>query len=173
MDMRLRLSLAIASAMTLCSLPALAGVQGQAAASASISRPSTADVLRPGASGKIIAQAGSLASGLSLDVRQHQGAEALDVSGVAPPNAPVTITLLATVSTDVPTIVVSRQDVVTDVNGRFGAVVPIASAYERGTILRIVATSLPGVIPASAQFVINAPNSGVTVPLEQTPHGAR
>jgi len=110
---------------------------------------------------------------LSLDVHQHQGSEAIDVSGSAPPNVPVTITLLATVSSDVPTIVVSRQDVVTDVNGRFGALIPIASAYERGTILRIVATSLPGVVPASAQLVINAPNAGVTAPLEQTPQPAR
>jgi hypothetical protein len=105
--------------------------------------------------------------------RQLQGAEAIDVEGSAPPNAPVTITLLATVSTDVPTIVVSRHDVITDVNGRFGAIIPIASAYERGTILKIVATSLPGIIPTSAQLVINAPNAGANVPLEQTPHPAR
>jgi hypothetical protein len=83
------------------------------------------------------------------------------------------MTLLAVVSPELPTIVVSRQDVITDVNGRFRAVIPIASAYERGTILKIVATSLPGVIPASAQLVMNAPNEGANVPLWATPHPAR
>jgi len=169
----LRITLVLASAIMLFSLPAISAGAGSRAASGSPSRPGTGGVLRPGAGTPIAQAGGSSQRILSLDVRQHEGAEAIDVSGSAPPNAPVTITLLATVSTDVPTIVVSRQDVVTDVNGRFGALIPIASAYERGTILKIVATSLPGVIPASAQLVINAPNAGVTVPLEQTPHPAR
>ncbi len=104
---------------------------------------------------------------ISLEARQLQGAEAITVDGTAPPDAPVTITLLAIVSSDVPTIVVSRHDVVTDVSGHFAAVIPIASAYERGTILRVVATSLPGVGSASAQLVTAAPNDGVDVPLEQ------
>lgn len=160
-----------ATAMLLFGVPALAAGTGLQALSASSPGPSTAAALRPGAGGTTIAQAGG--SALSLDVRQHQGAEALDVSGFAPRNAPVTITLLATISSEIPTIVVSRQDVITDVNGRFGAVIPIASAYARGAILKIVATSLPGVVPASAQIVIKAPNDGVTVPLEQTPHPAR
>jgi len=107
---------------------------------------------------------------ITLEARQLQGAEAIDVEGSAPAGVPVTITLLAVVSSDLPTIVVSRHDVVTDVNGRFGAVVPIASAYERGTLLRVLATSSSGVASASAQLVTEAPNNGVTVPLEQLPH---
>lgn len=107
---------------------------------------------------------------ITMEARQLQGAEAIDVEGGAPAGLPVTITLLAVVSSDVPTIVVSRHDVVTDVNGRFGAIIPIASAYERGTVLRVVATSSPGVASATKQLVVDAPNSGVTVPLEQLPH---
>ena len=110
---------------------------------------------------------------LTLEARQLQGAEAIGVYGTAPAGAPVTITLLAIVSSDIPTVVVSRHDAVTDVSGRFGLIVPIASAYERGTILRVVATSAPGVAPASAQLVVDAPNAGETVPLEQQPHRAR
>jgi len=110
---------------------------------------------------------------ITLEARQLQGSEAIDVEGTAPSGAPVTITLLAMLSTDLPTILVSRHDVVTDVNGRFRAVIPAASAYERGTLLRVVATSLPGVRPASAQLVIGAPNAGVSIPLEQPPHPAR
>jgi hypothetical protein len=103
---------------------------------------------------------------ITLEARQLQGSEAIDVEGSAPAGAPVTITLLATVSSDLPTIVVSRHDVVPDVNGRFGAVIPIASAYERGTLLKVLATSSSGVASASAQLVSGAPNAGASVPLE-------
>jgi len=122
-------------------------------------------------SAQVVAQTDTWARGMiSLEARPLQGAEAIDVEGVAPPNAPVTITLLATVSSDLPTIVVSRHDVATDVNGRFGAVIPIASAYERGTLLQVLATSTPGVGSASANLVTGSPNPGVSVPLELRPH---
>jgi len=107
---------------------------------------------------------------ITMEARQLQGAEAITVQGSAPASAPVTITLLAVISSDLPTVVVSRNDVVTDANGRFEAIIPIASAYERGTLLRVVATSSPGVASAQAQLVTQAPNNGVTVPLEQMPH---
>jgi hypothetical protein len=103
---------------------------------------------------------------ITLEARQLQGSEALDVEGTAPSGAPITITLLAQVSPDVPTILVSRHDIVSDVNGRFGAVIPIASAYERGTILKVLATSATGVASAQAQFITGAPNAGVSVPLD-------
>ncbi len=103
---------------------------------------------------------------ITLEARQLQGSEAIDVQGSAPAGAPVTITLLALVSYDVPTILVSRHDIVTDVNGRFGAVIPIASAYERGTVLKVLATSASGVASAQAQLITGAPNAGESVPLE-------
>lgn len=102
---------------------------------------------------------------ITLEARHLQGSEAIAVDGTAPAGAPVTITLLATVSPDVPTILVSRHDVITDVNGRFGAVIPIASAFERGTTLTILATSAPGVASAQAQLITGAPNQGVSVPM--------
>jgi hypothetical protein len=120
----------------------------------------------PQGTDRVAATDPSAQGAISLEARQLQGAEAITVDGSAPPNAPVTITLLAIVSSEVPTILVSRHDVITDVSGRFGAVIPIASAYERGTILRVIATSLPGVGSASAQLVTGAPNDGVDVPLE-------
>jgi hypothetical protein len=108
----------------------------------------------------------SVQGAITLEARQLQGSEAIDVSGTAPAGAPVTITLLAVVSSDVPTILVSRHDIVSDVNGRFGAVIPIASAFERGTILRVLATSTSSVASAQAQLITGAPNAGVSVPLE-------
>lgn len=115
--------------------------------------------------------AGATAQGsITMEARQLQGAEAISVNGSAPSGVPVTITLLAVVSSDIPTIVVSRNDVVTDANGRFNAIIPIASAYERGTLLRVVATSASGISSATSQLVMDPPNNGVTVPLEQLPH---
>lgn len=103
---------------------------------------------------------------LTLEARQLQGAEAISVAGKAPAGSPITITLLATVSKDVPTIVVSRHSVVSDSTGHFAAVIPIASAYERGTLLNILATSVSGATSAQAQLITGEPNAGVSVPLE-------
>jgi hypothetical protein len=103
---------------------------------------------------------------ITLEARQLQGSESIEVEGTAPPGAPVTITLETQVSSDVPTILVSRHDVVTDVNGRFGAVIPTASAYERGMNLSVLATSTPGVASAHVLLTTTAPNGGAIVPLE-------
>lgn len=157
----MRIIIPPATALALC-LPAVTAAAAQVAPTGPVSTN------RSGA--ERLAQADTLAHGtISLEARQLQGAEAIDVEGTAPPNAPVTITLLATVSSDIPTIVVSRHDVVTDVGGRFGAVIPIASAFERGTLLDVLATSSPGVASASAHLVTGAPNEGMAVPLEQRP----
>lgn len=169
--MRTTLAIATALAISLPALPAGAASrvpqQGAAAgASNALSRPGAVIVLRPGVlAGQVAAAAdGPVHGSLSLEARHFQGAEALTVEGNGPANTPVTITLLATVSPEIPTIVVSRHDVVTDVTGRFGAVIPIASAYERGTLLTIVATSASGA-SASAHLVTDAPNAGASVPL--------
>ncbi len=107
---------------------------------------------------------------ITIDVRPQPGSEAVAVTGHAPSTAPVTVTLLATFSYDVPTVVVSRHDVQPDVNGNFSAQVTIAPSFARGTILRILATSVAGTTPASAQLVVGSPNSGVDAPLDRWPN---
>jgi hypothetical protein len=110
------------------------------------------------------AQAFPAANGpITLEVRTQQGDEAIAVSGHAPSAAPVTITLLATISPDLPTVVVSRHDVQPDANGQFQATIPIASDYVRNSTLRVLATSTAGATPASATITVGAPNAGVTV----------
>ena len=106
---------------------------------------------------------------LSVDIHPLSGDEAVTINGQAPAGAPVTLTLLATISSDLPTIVVSRHDVQPDVNGRFSVAVPIASDYTRGSILRVLATSAPGVTPATAQVYVGPPNGDQTLPLDQWP----
>lgn len=110
---------------------------------------------------------------ITLNARPQPGNEAIFVSGSAPSAAPITITLLATLSEDLPTVVVSRHDVQPDANGQFQATIPIAPDYLRNSLLRVLATSAAGSTPASVTLLIGAPNSGVTVPAEQEPHGVR
>ena len=165
--MQTRLVTVSALAIALPAIPAGAAPHVPAPAPAVLSRPGIVHVPRPRSTA--VAQtptSGSTAHGsITLEARQLQGAEAISVAGSAPAGAQVTITLLATVSPDVPTILVSRHDVASDATGRFGAVIPIASAYERGTLLTIVATSAPNVASASAHLVTDAPNAGASIPL--------
>lgn len=106
---------------------------------------------------------------ITMSVRPQPGSEALAVTGHTPASAPVTVTLLATFSTEVPTVVVSRHDVQPDVNGNFSATLPIAAAFARGTLLRVVAASSAGTTPASAELIVGVPNDGTIVPLEAQP----
>ena len=118
--------------------------------------------------GNAVSQAATAsAQTITLEARQLQGSEAVNVTGTAAPGSAVTLTLTALISTDLPTVLVSRHDVVADVNGRFGAIIPIASAYERGMLLTVYASSGPGVGGARAQLTTSAPNAGAIVPLEQ------
>jgi hypothetical protein len=103
---------------------------------------------------------------ITIDARQLAGSEALSINGRAPSGTPVTLTLLATISPDLPTVVVSRHDVQPDANGQFAAVISISPDYLRGSILRVVATSA-GATPASTTVTVGAPNAGVTVPFDK------
>jgi len=100
-----------------------------------------------------------------------KGAEAVLITGQAPPSAPVLITLLATLSSDLPNVLLSRNDLTAGPDGKFQAIVPIAPDYMRDTFVRVLATSVPGVISASAEIVVHAPNAGVKVPAEAIPGG--
>jgi hypothetical protein len=106
-----------------------------------------------------------------LSVEPLKGAEALMISGQAPPSAPVMITLLATLSSELPNIVLSRHNLETGPDGRFQAIVPIAPDYMRDSFIHVLATSSPGVISASAQLLVHEPNEGVKVPVDAFPGG--
>jgi hypothetical protein len=108
---------------------------------------------------------------ISLEVHPLEGTEAVVVQGTAPPSAPVTITLMATLSSDLPTVVVSRNDVHTDANGRFAKIISIAPDFLRGSIMDVLATSLSGVTPATAQLIVGPPNGKTTVEADHFPGG--
>jgi len=106
-----------------------------------------------------------------LNVTPLKGAEALLVTGTAPPQAPVLITLLGLLSQDVPNVVLSRHTLTAGPDGKFQAIVPIAPDYMRDSYINVLATSLPGVVSASTQLLVEAPNPGVNVPAEAWPGG--
>lgn len=108
----------------------------------------------------------SAAGALTLDARRQNGAEAVHVSGHAPSAAPVTITLLATISPDLPTVVLSRNDLQPDVNGQFEATISIAPDYLRDTLVQVLATA-PGASPAQTVVMVGPPNAGVNVPFDK------
>jgi hypothetical protein len=112
------------------------------------------------------AEAAQPGGSITVDVRPARGAEALSINGRAPAGSPVTITLLATISPDLPTVVVSRHDVQPDANGQFQAVISNAPDYLRGSLLQVVATSA-GASPASATVTLGQPNAGVAVPFDR------
>jgi hypothetical protein len=106
-----------------------------------------------------------------LHATQLKGAEALLITGNAPPSIPVMITLLATFSSEVPNVLLSRQTITAGADGAFQAIVPIGPNYMRDTFIHVLATSLPGVISASAQLLVQEPNQGVNVPAMAMPGG--
>ncbi len=105
---------------------------------------------------------------ITLNVQPQKGSEALRVSGRAPSNAIVTITLLATFSRDLPTVVLSRNDLYAGPSGQFDARIPIAPDYTHNTIIQVLATA-PGAELAQAVINVDAPNAGVNVPFDPKP----
>jgi hypothetical protein len=115
--------------------------------------------------------ADSVQGTIVLHVTPLEGAEALLVTGEAPPTAPVRITLLATLSSQLPNVLLSRHDLMAGPDGKFQAIVPIGPDYMRDTFIHVLATSSPGVTSASAQLLVQEPNQGLKVPAEAMPGG--
>lgn len=117
------------------------------------------------------ASAMAFTGAITLNVEQLKGAEAVLINGVAPPTAPVLITMLGLISSDLPNVLLSRHDLQAGPDGKFQAILPIGPDYVRGSYVRVLATSVPGVTSASAQILIDPANAGLTVPFEQQPGG--
>lgn len=109
----------------------------------------------------------------ALDVRQIPGTQELSVSGRGPANLPITISLVATFSSELPDTTLTRTRVFAGTDGRFRADVTIAPGYFRGAYVTVVASSLPGVRSQSYRLVMKAPNDDVQVPAEQEQRSIR
>jgi hypothetical protein len=113
-----------------------------------------------------VARSFALQGAIALNVQPLKGAEAVLITGTAPPGAPVLITLLGTLSSELPNVLISRHDLTAGPDGKFQAVLPIGPDYLRNSFLRVLATSGPNVTSASAQIVIGPPNPGANVPVD-------
>jgi hypothetical protein len=114
---------------------------------------------------------GTMEGSIVISATQLKGAEAVLITGQAPPLAPVLITLLATLSSELPNVLLSRHQTTAGPDGKFQAILPIAPDYWRDTFIHVLATSSPGVTPASAQLLVQEPNAGVKVPADAFPGG--
>lgn len=116
-----------------------------------------------------VARSFSYSGAIALNVQPLKGAEAVLITGTAPPNAPVLLTLLGTISSDIPNILISRHDLTAGPDGKFQAVLPTGPDYLHNSFLRVLATSGPNVTSASAQIVLGPPNPGADVPVTDYP----
>ena len=106
------------------------------------------------------ASAQTTASGsLTVKARAGTGRDSIVVDGTAPASVPVTLTLVGSISRDLPDVLLQRITLQSD--GTFHATLPVAAGMPRGSYVTVKATSLPGVAPASARVTLAAPNPGI------------
>ena len=141
---------------------ALQWANASAVAASAASAP-TGGALSGAAASARIADASTNA--LELEARQLPGSEAILVSGVAAPSASVSVTVFATISPDIPTVVVQHRDVRAQSDGSFQTVMPLAAAYQRGAIFLVLATGANGA-RGQVQLSPRAPNAGISVPFD-------
>lgn len=72
--------------------------------------------------------------------RELEGRHALLVQGSAPQNARITLTLLAQIAPELPTVLLDRSETQSDIDGRFSAVVPLSPDYMPGSLVTLYAT---------------------------------
>ncbi len=95
---------------------------------------------------------------VSIVAKQHDGMEAVDVTGKAPAGSLVTVVESAKMSVDLPIVVLRRVEAIASSSGDFVMQIPIAPVFTRGAELRFTA-SAPGAQPAAVRFIIGRPTS--------------
>jgi hypothetical protein len=121
--------------------------------------------------GSAVANVTGAITGLTLS--QVPGKQDISVWGKAPANLPITLTLVGTFSIEIPDVVISRNEIVSDADGTFKTDISPASAFYRGAILTLVASSVSGVTSSKAQIVLKAPNGTTVIPGDAEPKSIR
>jgi len=111
----------------------------------------------------------STSSALTINARQIPGREALTISGTAPANATVTVTLTADLSKDLPVVLLSRNTIVSASDGSYSFVAIIDQNAHRGTTITATAASFTGVTPVTARISVEAPSPQVNSILDGFP----
>jgi hypothetical protein len=110
-----------------------------------------------------VSQLSSAGGKLTIAARAAIGREGIVVDGTAPGAVPVTLTLVATISRDLPDVVIRRVTLATD--GTFHTTLDV-SRVPPGTVVTVTANSLAGVTSASTSVTIGQPNPGADTPLD-------
>jgi hypothetical protein len=111
-----------------------------------------------GAAPAVVGQ-GSGQGAIAVTARQHQGAQAIDVTGTAPPGTAVEITAQAELSMNLPVVFLNTAVAVADSSGAFSVTIPIAPDYIPGTEIMILAQA-PGTQAGTATFIVGEPSNG-------------
>lgn len=109
----------------------------------------------------------------NLTLAQVPGKLDIAIAGKGPGNLPVTLTLIGSFSQEIPDVILSRNEVVTDADGTFKTEISPSPGFFRGAILTLVASSVSGVSSAKAQIVLKAPNGTTNIPADVIPRGDR
>ncbi|MHB8461503.1 MAG: stalk domain-containing protein [Vulcanimicrobiaceae bacterium] len=108
---------------------------------------------------------------LSLVVGAVPGQTQIRISGTGPTGATVSITLLGEISADLPTVELSRHEVVIGSDGTFTLTSSTAPLYTAGTRVVVDARAGVGVVPATASIVLGRPNPTVVSPVDTLSSG--
>lgn len=125
----------------------------------------------PAAGGTPVHVAQSASSGaIAISARQHPGAQAIDVTGTAPPGTSVDILAQAELSIDLPVVFLNSTSAIADASGAFSVTIPIAPDYIPGTEILILARA-SGYAPGTASLVVGTPGNGPPIPSTDVDNG--
>jgi hypothetical protein len=110
------------------------------------------------------------APALTIGAYYVDGTESIDISGSGPAGVPVTVTLKARMSRDLPIVTVDRAIVITDRDGKYDVVVPAGSIALQNTTF-FASASGRGLEPVTAHVEIQKPNPALHSPNDGLPKG--
>jgi len=110
---------------------------------------------------------------LTVIVSPTHTADAVIVEGTGPPSVPLTITLTADISREIPRVLLSRTYAETDKDGNFTARLSTAPLYVQKSTIHVAVTSLVGISEADTSFAVSQPNAGIAHPVDELPRDFR
>lgn len=117
------------------------------------------------------AQSAPPASAPTLVLTHAVGSEAVTLTGTAPANQLLEVSIYARFSLDLPTVFLNRRLFASDAAGHYTATMPIAPAFFPGAVLTVVVRTPQTNASARASLLVTAPN--VPAPPDDIPESVR
>lgn len=99
------------------------------------------------------------AQAVTVVASQQNGSQGLVISGSAPANTPVRVSLAAQLSPDIPTVDLGTTEVEAGPDGRYATTRSIAPDYGKGSTITVRVSSAAGG-DATTTWVVGQPNPG-------------